>query len=99
MRSSVRGKKSNYVFNKIKPVILYCWDYRCYICGKQDFGHHVHHVDLNHWNNLPVNLIPLCSYHHKLVHKNLLIDNIIFPDYVAERLFHLENNMRKMFVL
>ena len=94
---SARSKNGNYLFNKVKPIILYCWDFRCYVCGKQGLDNHVHHVDHNHWNNLPVNLIPLCPVHHRMVHKNLFTVNVVYPDRVAERLLLLEDNLRKMY--
>ena len=44
----------------------------CYICKKSDCILGVHHIDENHNNNDPQNLITLCRPHHCMVHsKNL----------------------------
>lgn len=61
----------NFIFNKIKNIIIYVYDYRCQICGLQKKNLHVHHCDYNHHNNDPHNLMPLCSSCHKLAHKGL----------------------------
>ena len=41
------------------------WDKRCAICG-WDLIVDVHHIDRNHNNNNPKNLIPLCPNHHRM---------------------------------
>ena len=47
------------------------FDHVCIIpgCG-WDIVVDVHHVDGNHENNSPENLVPLCPNHHKLIHMN-----------------------------
>jgi len=42
-------------------------DKKCYACG-HDRIIEVHHLDGDHENNDPSNLIPLCPTHHKMVH-------------------------------
>ena len=41
----------------------------CLVCGF-DFIVEAHHVDCDHENNDPKNLVPLCPNHHKMVHTN-----------------------------
>jgi hypothetical protein len=43
------------------------WDKCCAICGFDKIVA-VHHIDENHNNNDPHNLIPLCPNHHEMVH-------------------------------
>jgi thymidylate synthase ThyX len=44
----------------------------CYICKKSDCILDVHHIDEDHNNNNPQNLITLCRPHHSMIHsKNL----------------------------
>ena len=42
-------------------------DKHCYACG-HDKILEVHHIDGNHNNNDPCNLLPLCPTHHKMIH-------------------------------
>lgn len=59
-----------------------CFKYHkneCVIC-KENIMVHVHHMDENHDNNEPSNLIPLCATHHGYFHspyKNLVEPKII----------------------
>jgi hypothetical protein len=62
-------KETNYYFNKIKPVILFIYDYSCVICGYISLNNHIHHIDKNHKNNHTHNLVPLCKLCHRVVHK------------------------------
>ena len=43
------------------------WEKRCILCGF-DMVVEVHHLDENHFNNDPQNLVPLCPNHHKALH-------------------------------
>ena len=43
------------------------WKQECAICGFDKIVA-VHHIDENHDNNDPHNLIPLCPNHHEMVH-------------------------------
>jgi hypothetical protein len=46
----------------------------CASCGATD-NLHIHHINYSHWGNEKMtDLIPLCEYHHNLVHK--LIDEL-----------------------
>jgi len=42
----------------------------CVVCGFE--WSDIHHVDGNHQNNAPSNLIPLCPNHHRMLHRGLL---------------------------
>lgn len=64
-----------------------CFDnheHKCVICGEHNLVE-VHHLDGNHENNVPENLIPLCSTHHQYWHskfKNLIEPAIL--KYIGE---------------
>ena len=50
-----------------------CYKYykkRCVICGSVE-NIAVHHIDSDKKNNNPTNLIPLCKYHHLMMHKRI----------------------------
>lgn len=88
-------RKNLYKFEKVKSVILFIWDYRCYICKLQKPNNHVHHINENPFDNGSHNLIPLCKQCHKAVHKYLKLDNIVFPNDVAEQLWKLDEIWKK----
>jgi hypothetical protein len=50
-----------------RTIALRCWEHKCAICGFDKIIA-IHHVDENHSNNNPVNLIPLCPNHHEMMH-------------------------------
>ena len=89
-------RKNLYKFDKIKNVILFIWEYRCYVCKKQKADNHVHHLNEMHYDNGAHNLIPLCKQCHKMVHKNLKIENIVYPDEVAHQLWLLDEIWKKL---
>lgn len=43
------------------------WEHKCAICNFDKIVA-VHHIDENHNNNDPKNLIPLCPNHHEMIH-------------------------------
>lgn len=54
--------------NKYRRICFENFDKRCYYPGcTWDLVVDVHHIDDNHENNDPYNLIPLCPNHHKLL--------------------------------
>ena len=60
----------------------------CELCGNTDINSlEVHHIDENHFNNVPSNLITLCESCHQRVHnKNLLFaipDTVVSIEYVG----------------
>ena len=63
----------NYKFSKIKNIILFFYDYKCFLCDVQKIDNHVHHCDDNHFNNDVSNLIVLCNNCHKITHKGNLV--------------------------
>lgn len=83
-------RKDSYKFTQIKKVILFIWDYRCYVCKTQNHCLDVHHIDKNYQNNQTYNLIPLCKQCHKSVHRNLEFKHIIYDEEKAKLLFKLE---------
>jgi 5-methylcytosine-specific restriction endonuclease McrA len=84
------GRAYNYKFQKIKPVILFIWGYRCYVCKKFGLNLDVHHINKKSWDNGAHNLIPLCKQCHKHVHNALELEYIVFPDDVARQLYYLD---------
>ncbi len=86
----------NYKFQKIKPVILFIWEYRCYVCGHQNTRNHVHHFNENPHDNGAHNLMVLCDIHHKMIHKNIIIDEIQYTDEVARQLWALDELWKKL---
>ena len=50
-----------------KTIALQHWKHECVICGFDKIVA-IHHIDENHNNNDPQNLIPLCPNHHEMVH-------------------------------
>lgn len=61
---------------------VYCFRYHkkeCIICGEKNIVE-VHHMDGDHENIKPENLIPLCPTHHKYIHckyKKLIINDVM----------------------
>jgi len=80
------ARKHNYKFAKIKNVILFIWEYKCYVCKHQDTSNHVHHFNENAEDNSPFNFLVLCQVHHKLIHKNARIKKIEYPSDVFNNL-------------
>lgn len=80
----------SYKFQKVKPVILFIWRYRCYLCKRKAPDLHVHHVNYQPFDNGAHNLIPLCKSCHKQVHNVLELEMIKFPNDVAENLYILD---------
>jgi hypothetical protein len=83
-------RKYNYKFQKVKPVILFIWGYRCYLCQSFGFDLDVHHLNSDPTDNLSMNLIPLCKCCHKSVHKVIHLDQVIYPDDVLVQLKYLD---------
>lgn len=59
----------SYSYLKLKPIILYIFDFKCVVCGVASYSNHVHHLDHNSRNNCPTNLVCVCPDCHKLLHK------------------------------
>ena len=47
---------------KLRAAVLEEYDHRCAICGSH--RPQIHHIDEDHSNNDPLNLLPLCPNHH-----------------------------------
>lgn len=64
-----RAKVANMSDSEISYRTL-CFRYhekRCLVCGEANIVA-AHHVDYNHDNHTPVNIVPLCPTHHEYVH-------------------------------
>lgn len=85
---------NNYNFQKIKNIILFIFDFKCYLCGYFSLANHVHHLDNNHANNDVLNLICLCHDCHKLAHKSISINAVILSDSQKKMLAALKKLMK-----
>ena len=56
-----------------RTIALRYWKEECAICGFNKIVA-IHHIDENHSNNDPINLIPLCPNHHEMVHSKWSIE-------------------------
>lgn len=66
------GTKTNRVY---RDIAFTHYKPECVICGF-DKVIHVHHIDGNHTNDCPSNLIPLCPNHHGMAHMTLYEEEI-----------------------
>lgn len=58
---------------------------KCCVCDEYRIVE-IHHVDCNHENNDPKNLVPLCSTHHRYMHsryKSLIEDKV--KEYISNK--------------
>jgi hypothetical protein len=60
-----RNKPENY--KSYKTICWYHHGKKCILCGEDKIVE-VHHMDENHKNNNPKNLVPLCPTHHQYWH-------------------------------
>jgi hypothetical protein len=79
-RSCANNRKTWWVDNAVsyRTIAFNHWKQECAICGFDKIVS-IHHIDENHENNNPTNLIPLCPNHHEMVHskwKNEVIPTI-----------------------
>lgn len=63
-------------FKILRSVIIWLYDDRCYVKGCNQTRVEVHHIDKINTNNTLMNLMPLCSECHILVH----MMSIKFPE-------------------
>jgi hypothetical protein len=77
-RSCANNRKSWWKDNAIqyRTIAFNHWDKCCVVCGFDKIVA-VHHIDENHDNNDPKNLIPLCPNHHEMVHSNKYKEEIL----------------------
>ena len=68
-RSCANNRKDWWKDNATKytTITFNNWERKCVICGFDKIVE-VHHLDENHNNNEPTNLVPLCPNHHQMVH-------------------------------
>ena len=69
--------------NPVSQYQTVCFKYHkkeCVVC-RENIVIDVHHLDENHKNNSPQNLVPLCPTHHRYLHcqagKDLIYDKVI----------------------
>lgn len=83
----------SYKFTKLRPIILYIFNFECCICSKFSTSNHVHHLDHNKKNNSPLNLVCVCVDCHKMLHKNISISFSCLPLCIQYKLKTLENQI------
>ena len=79
-----------YKFRKIKPVISFVYGYRCIVCNHFSYENHVHHLNGNADDNTVYNLVLLCDYHHKMVHKGIQLNYPALSEFQGRILYELE---------
>ena len=57
----------NHKIEKYRTVCFHYHDKKCLVCGEDKIVT-VHHVNEDHHDNRPENLVPLCPTHHQYVH-------------------------------
>lgn len=74
----------NWKDNSYRTTCFYYHKKECVICGEKKIVE-VHHMDENHMNNKPENLVPLCPTHHQYWHSRYKeeIENKIY-NYIKE---------------
>lgn len=61
--------KTNNLLNEIHKLIKKKYNYTCHFCKFQDKKFiEIHHLDSNHFNNNPENLVPACTLCHRQHH-------------------------------
>ena len=75
--------KGGKVGSKAYTIIAYrTYKKACAVCGNEDVDVlEVHHIDCDHFNNDPDNLIILCANHHAKVHR----DNLEITDAIKQQ--------------
>ena len=81
----------NKQFQKRKNVILFIYDNKCIICNDITESKHIHHIDHNHFNNDPFNMVPLCKNCHINTHKLSIKIQMRYTDFQLEMLTKLES--------
>lgn len=76
-----QAKSEKYHADDVATYTTVAWRYhdkKCIICGEENVVA-VHHLNENHMDNDPKNLIPLCPTHHQYMHskhKHLIEDKV-----------------------
>lgn len=81
VKSKVKRTALTPPWDKIRNDILLRDESRCRICSK-DYSLHVHHIDYNRSNNAHSNLVTLCEWCHRGVHREGY-KPCNYPDYPA----------------
>lgn len=84
--SHLRNKPQNY-----KNYTTICWNFHkkeCVVCGENKIVA-VHHLNEDHDDNRPENLIPLCPTHHQYIHSKFKDEVQPFVDKYIEKFIRL----------
>ncbi len=81
-----RNKPEKY--KSYKTICFYHFPKKCIVCDEEKIVE-VHHMDENHKNNNPKNLIPLCPTHHQYWHSR-------YRDLIREKVLQFINNQQLM---
>lgn len=55
-------------FRLMRSVVLWLYDFRCGFSNCKHKATDVHHIDKDSSNHNIINLVPLCSQHHRIAH-------------------------------
>lgn len=86
-KSCSKSRKSYWLENAThyRTIALQYHDHKCVVCEENKIIS-IHHIDENHENNDPKNLIILCPTHHQYLHSKYKDDvQPIVDDYVSRR--------------
>lgn len=89
----------NPLFKFLKPLIIYAYHGECVLCRAPCSGLHVHHVNFDSSDNSALNLVPLCTSHHKFVHAHKVTQLVDLDYFDARILADLDNFCRSYFKL
>jgi hypothetical protein len=73
---------NNDTYTHYRTICFHYHKKECIVCGENKIVS-VHHYDINHKNNEPKNLVPLCPTHHQYVHSRYqneiqhIVDNYV----------------------
>lgn len=101
--NSIGGKAKSQKYNTddVAAYTTICWRHHkkeCVVCGEKLIVA-VHHLNENHGDNRPENLVPLCPTHHQYWHskyKHMVVD--IVEKYVKDR-WAISNTLGKTLAL
>ena len=83
-----KAKSTKYHYDEVAHYTTVAWRYhdrKCLVCGEENVVA-VHHLDENHNNNVPENLVPLCPTHHQYMHsKHKVLIQEKVKDYIKNK--------------
>jgi hypothetical protein len=93
------GKSRNHqnpTFKAFRPLILFVFNAKCFLCDKRNFNNHVHHLDHNSSHNDAHNLIVLCEHHHKEAHSLGFFFEPIFQHSILDQLDDINSYVKSL---